>query len=429
MYGRSFFNSLWLLTAICMFSFVHCSHNGSRYFPFIQQAAWPRSDRYTDIKCTPFFTEATDIASHDIKKVGIAGVWGLYDLSSVIKAVECCRRQSGQTFEHPFTQTFGLSDFIGKKIAYAQEGRIRSAGLYLAGEQYLGTLPFSVGFSLPFMVVESSNVFELDPSKSDPLLCDLPQATIDELDTVRRSVHDAIGLCVADWHKGGMGDLDLFARWYQKWQRLFWTRSIQTSLSIGVLVPTSTRQDFSIPTSIPFMGNRHWGMYVDAVIEAELKTNWKLGCMFGWSKYFSRYMQSRIPLAWEPLIYAPLCGLVSVDPGNTFKISPYIVLENVLDGVHFHVQYTHLRHRKDRWRDFRPAYQKAHLPSTLVQQEALSRWESSYLTFGIIYDARGAFKKWPLDPTIHVTYDQPLDTWSNGAAKTNQFSVGLHLHF
>ena len=79
----------------------------------------------------------------------------------------------------------------------------------------------------------------------------------------------------SDWVKGGIGDLDLHVRWRRFWDHALKIKSIDLNIQSGLLVPVGTKSDKYYPSSVPFMGNGHWGIYFDAISEFELKQNWK----------------------------------------------------------------------------------------------------------------------------------------------------------
>lgn len=420
-----------LVPVLCCFlvSNITASFHGTRYFPFLRKPSVCCLPSFSQATILPFFSEATAASMIGKESLGVSELWGFYDLCQVIESLRRRECIAGNAYTNPLSAHLGLDSLIGKSILYRQEGRIRSAGLLLEYEQSLPGDHFSIGLAIPVMGLDSHAIFSLDKKNSDKAVCSLPEPAVDALDAVRRQVHNDIGLCSTDWHAAGFGDLDLHVRWYNKLDHVFLMREINMQASIGVLLPTSKTQDFSIPTSVPFMGNGHWGGFFDATIEAEIQPNWKLGFNFGVSKYFSRKICARIPLACEPIIYAAMQGEVLVDKGRTWKIAPYITLENILDGLDFHVRFSHMRHDSDYWMDLRDGLAKAQNPSTFNRQETLTRWRSSYLTFGFVFDTKEAFKSWPLQPTFSAMYDMPLDTWSCFAAKTNRVTIGVDLHF
>lgn len=422
------------LARVIIFFGVLCAplcgmHNGSRYFPFLERPEPYKIPYFGQLYVAPYFTEATGASVKDAKKLGIPELWGKYDLKNVIQSLQLVTESNGCQFQNPLACIPGLATLVDKSIVYNQEGRIRSIGAWFEYNQALFKSDFSLGINIIAMQVNASAAFCLDQGASDSAVCSMPTDAVDALDGVRRCVEMQAGIVGTDWSASGVSDLDIYLRWHNEQRFKLLMRSIDTTLSLGVLAPTSRRQDYSQATSIPFMGNGHTGLYFDFLTEAELQTNWRLGFMFGLLQYFPKTQQSRIPVACEPLIYSALCGPLEVRPGMTFKYSTYFTLENMLDGFHLQFRFTCLHHNKDRMVDRRPISQQMVLPSTLRGQEELSAWQQIYLTFQLIYDTEQAMKHWSLQPRFYASYDWPLEAYSYGAAKMNTVVFGVECNF
>ncbi len=408
---------------------LNAMHNSNRYFPFLE---WPDIDAISKVgksNIAAFFTSASCARRDGDSKMGLPELWGRYDLCNIIQSLEKVRAFCDECFENPLKNKFGLASLINRPIVYSMQGKIRSWGFTLQYDQNLYFQNFSCGFFLPIMHASSEITFCLDRQSSDPQLQQASQSAIDVLDDVRRNVQGMIGLCGADWSAWGTSDLDLYLRWQGSCDHKLLMRSITSVLRFGFLLPTSKKRDINNPASVPFGGNGHWGLYGDTTIDFELRQNLHLGCILGFAKYFPKTSCDRIPVCAEPQIFSALIGPLRSNPGVTLKISPYVILENMVDGFYLEARYTYLFHQKDHFTDERPTCDIEKVPSCLVGMERCSSWAASYFTFKVTYDSIDALKHWPLQPTFYALYDYPIDWMSKHSSETNQFTIGVELHF
>ncbi len=106
---------------------------------------------------------------------------------------------------------------------------------------------------------------------------DKTQGDAQELEDLRRSILQQIGIYGDSSVQHGFGDTDLYVRFGNYWEYACKFRSIQVGGRLGLLIPTGKRQNIHYPSSIPFGGNGHWGMYGAVDTLFELKEDWKVG--------------------------------------------------------------------------------------------------------------------------------------------------------
>ncbi len=406
-------------------------HNGNRYFPFLE-----RPEMYTARKkssATPalFFTTASTAFKRGGNSGGIPELWGNYDLKDVIASLHTIKPTENPATAVGIPPTWLETDGTTKSMKFKIDGTIKSIGVILNYEHKIGWENFYVGAWLPLMRVTTTEEFGFNTQDFNNTI----KASINHnqellIDQLQRTTHQKIGLTGNDSDNGGLGDLDLHIRWNYFIDHQFLMRSINTSVQGGLIAPTGRLSDINRPSSVSFMGNGHWGMYVDVVPEFELKQDWKIGLMLGALYQFKNTRTMRIPISKEPAIFSSLIGRIEIDPGITAKIAPYFTLENLTDGLHFRFQYTYLRHAIDKTNDARSDRTIAcYLNSTAdkAQKENLSKWRYHYASFNVIYDSKQALQNWFLEPTLYATYDMPIS--GNGVSNTHHVTIGAQLHF
>lgn len=404
-------------------------HNTSRYFPFLEKPEEYITKGRSYICPSLFFTSAATAFKSGGGNRGIPELWGKYDLRDVIASINATRSEA----YNPFTLEPGYVDWNSKAIKFFVDGKIKSQGLILDVEQNLFKSDFSLGFLLPVMHVNTLLRFTFDRENSNSTVSNnITSQEIDMLDRIRRSVHQELGLQGNDWSKSGIGDIDLHLKWRQFFDHALKMTSIDLNLQVGLLCPTGTKSHNDYPSSVPFMGNGHWGTYFDLVTEFELKQNWKLGFMGGLAYQFKKKHNVRIPYLGESALFSAIVGDIEVDPGLTFKVSPYFTLENMMDGLNFQLRYAFLKHSADTLQDKRadktvPSYLSAEGADGIRSEKRnLSERTSHYLTMQVIYDSREAMKNWSLYPTFYLVYDYPLS--GKNISKTHQLTCGVELH-
>jgi hypothetical protein len=426
---------------------VFATHNTSRYFPFLERPEEYVIRKRSHISPSLFYSKASTAFKRGGGNTGIPELWGKYDLKDVIGGLEKVKRGTLGTFVNPIETERGPGDsWVNKSIKYQVDGKLKALGIILNYEQDFKWNGFQAGASIPLMHLNASERFSFLGAASDWELQSLRGGELLQLDRIRRAVHKELGLQGGDWTKSGFGDLDLHLRWNYNWDHKLRMKSIDLNLQTGVVIPTGVTSDISYSPSVSFMGNGHWTWYFDIVPKFELKQDWKLGFMFGYAHQFNNSRKLKVPVYKEPAIFSALIADVKIDPGDTFKVSPYFTLGNLTDGVDFHVRYTYLRHNMDSWYDKRkdPAIKSylnqeagteisgveltaEDISKNIAEKENLSLWRMHYITLQFTYDTKEANNNWVLDPIIYATFDYQFS--GNGSCKTHQLTIGAELHF
>ena len=421
-------------------------HNTNRWLPHLERIETPTHPDTGRLSVNPYFTQAA--TTFDSKVPGSGGIpelWGRYDLDLVIQSAQKASVLNDcPPFTNPFNQV--RPDWAGRRLIYDVKGKVKSKGVVFSYTQNLQKYGLAAGFYLPYMEVRSSTRFRFNPSASDPLFRGLTQPQIDQLDEVRRTVHESIGLEASDFRAWDIGELDLYLRQYNRWDYVANMRAIYLNFQLGVVVPTGKKRDTNNAAAIPFGTNGRYALHGDALVELELKQDWHLGFVLAFNGQFSRTAPERIPVCCrevildaerdrrerfaEPLPYSSVIGDLKTAPGITSKFQTYFAMDHLTDGLSFLVRYTRLRQRRTDFTDKRPAGEQSIVPSSLEEQQRLSRWYSTFLTLHATYDTADGGKNWPGRPSFYAVWDAPVERFGGRrAVKTHQFTLGASFSF
>jgi hypothetical protein len=429
-------------------SFLNASHNTSRYFPFLERPAEYVIKRRSHVSPSLFYIKADTASKRGGGNAGIPELYGEYDLRDIIASL---RQVNGASFIDPIVEERGAGDaWIDKSIKFKVNGKTKARGFLLNYEQYvrvrgqyLSFRGMNLGLSVPLMYVNTSDNFYFLESSSDTVVKNLRSGELDQLNRIRRKTNDDLGLLGGNWTKTGPGDIDLHAGLNFYWDHKWLMRSIDLNFRLGTTAPTGVNSNKNYSSSLSFMGNGHWSIYFDMLSEFELKQDWKIGVLASAMYQFNNTRTFRLPVYQEPAIFSALVSGLKVDPGMTFKFSPYFVAQNLTDGIDFQVRYTYLRHNNDKWIDERenPTIKsylnqevgteiwtgknltQEDIDNNIASKTNLTRWRMHYISLELVYDSKDAGNNWVLNPKIFLTFDYQFN--GNGSSKTHQLTLGV----
>lgn len=391
------------------------SHAGifydNRFFPLTlyPYVTYYDHDAYATIGT--FITTSSSAFERDEREMPLFNIYGKYDQKELALAMV----QAG--YSNPFVDA-GQEDFLQSRntIPWGMNGKIQSQGLYF-GAQYGCSKYITLGFEWYMMRANSRINFALTESRE----------RLGELDLIRRSMNEILGINGGYVDEAGMGDLDLYFRVGNDWDYTLKFRHIMLGLRLGLLAPAGKRINLCEPASIPFGGNGHWGLYFMGDGEFELKEDWKLGLYIGISKRLPRTQLRRMPIGNEPLNFGVVVGDVRVNPGITFMFAPYFSVENLREGLGARIQYTYERHAEDTWGDRRC---DTTIPVNLRPVVSASSWSGGHVTLTGLYDFGKMKVNRGAEPIIYLAWDVPLNVFSTQRiAKTNKISIGIEFNF
>ena len=398
------------------------THTGSRYSLFLEKPENYVTKQRSFIDASVFYATASTANKRYGGACGIPELYGFYDLKDVIASLQTAN--PNQTYT-PIQDVTGSNALVGKNLDFSITGKINTVGLMLAYEQNLKFINsnlrcLTLGVWLPIMSSDILSRFSFNNKKYQQTYGkSLSNSEVEKVDEIRRITHKEIGFEGTNLSRGGIGDIDAHLRYNYFWDHKLMMRSIDLNVQVGTTIPTGRKMNINYPASAPFMNDGHWGIYLDFIPEFELKQDFKVGMILGWLWQFNDIQTRRIAIYKEPSIYSALVGKVEIDPGYTFKVSPYLTLENLTDGVHIQLRYTYLRHGMDVWHDKRDdksieSYLETNprpdptdktkklthedLEKNLAYKNQLSKWQTNYFTIQVMYDSKLASKNWPMKP-------------------------------
>ena len=344
------------------------------------------------------------------KGIGLPEIYGLLDLSDLAAGAEIV------TGTNPL-----IPDKRGGQIPFHVDGKLQVQGVCLS--LYHAITPhISLGGSMAFLRANSWHDF---------LITERPNVIVGQGETFeddRERVFNALGLQPGHWKSSGFGDIDFYVRlgWGRGYVYKF--RHIDAGVRFGVLIPTGQLRQENQPPSFSFGGDGHWGIYVALDALFEVKEDVKVGILGRINQRFSRRTVRRVPVKNEPSIFGAACLPTDVDPGVTVIFSPYVVFENLRDGLGGSIQFTLVSHQRDSWKPDRSCIQA--IPLNVCHAEETSKWGSDYFTLNIFYDFGKMKPVRGLDPILSLRWDLPSKMLVvNRVAKTHRLSLGLELAF
>jgi hypothetical protein len=225
----------------------------------------------------------------------------------------------------------------------------------------------------------------------------------------------------------GIGDIDLYLRYGGRWDYILKCRSVQAGLRVGMLAPTGKKYNIDEPTSTPFGGNGHWGVYGAGDLLLELKEDMKLGVYVRLNKRFARTMCSRLPVFKEPLLFGAAVGEARVNPGLTVIFAPFLCVEGLRGGFGMILEYTLVEHWPDHWTDAR---KNQTVPVHLEGVEKHSGWGSDYVTVDAFYDTGRDRPCRFLAPIFSLRWDIPANLLiERNISRTHRVCIGVEIDF
>lgn len=248
-----------------------------------------------------------------------------------------------------------------------------------------------------------------------------------ELADVQNRIHRKLGLEPALWEKTGFGDCELYGRLFSAREYEYRCRYIEAALSLGFVLPTGGHRDKDNPASIPFGGDGHTGIFLEATLDAIVKYDLRAGILFRFQQRFPHTAVRRAPSldrrrGWsEPDRFGALEGDFRVKPGPTFAAAPYVTFENIREGLGAELGVSFVKHLEDRWVDERSA------PCGIFAAEKMrkeSAWGASHVTCSLLYDMRESLHGWDSAPVFALSLDAPVN-WLVGERSFRTFGVSL----
>lgn len=460
-------STLFIVFVVCFMGSVHqvqANRASNRYLTQFEQPAsyfMPAKDNYA-LSASLFYTMASSAGSRAGGKAGVSELWGKYDLKDVIDSYVAVTGADNPA------QKIDPS-LIDQSIKFKLGGGVRTAGLVLGGNwvYYAKNVDkpataekpankrsshFSCGFSLPVMHVNSNVRYTFDAKEPSLGVARLIQAygldratgTVDvdhgvdmaarTVDLLRRTTHDLVptGLKTNTLSGSYLGDLNIFLRGTRYYDHVWLFKGISWTGECGVMLPTSTMasaQNRWHPGAIPVGNNGHWGFTFENLVAFELKQDITVGLMYCGSIFMSHTTERRLPVGSEPAPWSSLMGKVRVQDGGYLKLSPFLKLGNMADGLDFELRYSYLRHGRDVWTDKRPdqtIQSFLQKDSTVISAfEKLTSWRGHFASFTLQYTPKPSKEHIKFAPRFFLSYDMPISC----RGMSNVYTVNLGMTF
>jgi hypothetical protein len=425
-----------LLFLLCFFAKdLVASHNGNRFFNFLERPEYFLNTSKNKFDVSMFYKFSSNAFRRWGGKAGPHELFGRYNLSDIFESY----KNANESREDIITQLSQLTGVDKDDMIFNVSSPFKTVGFSFQYDRAIVPNFLFVGAFVPFM----SYYAKIEYFASDKITKDKKDKQLIEtlFSLQRRKLHDNIGFIKNYSKRAGLGDFELYTRLSRSWQYQLLMKSISLYLQTGVNLPSGVKRDVNNPASLPFMGDGHISWNTTLLGDFELKDDLQVGLMLGLQCPFEKKKLERIPVGNEPYIFSSLTGNVKVNPGYTFKISPYLALENIKEGLDFKVRYTYLRHGKDHVKDVRddktiPSYltkisnkeeEIKKIKDIIREKEILSQWRLHVVSLELLYDLKRTFSSWDLNANVYAGYD--ISVTGRGASDTHSINLGSKISF
>lgn len=403
------------LAFLCISSYCFSMVYDNRFLPLFKRPYSKKVEAASRLGTLFFAMGANKAMGRHDNIIEIPAIFGEYNQKNLGQALVLCGCKNP------------LRDELQNiNLPWCIDGTIKAQGVSLVYDQSISKYVY-VGGSLLFMSIHSLYHFMFDKAGSGLFPTHRELSDIYE---ARCIMHNMIGIQEPNFHQIGFGDVDLYLRIGNIWDFLYKFRRIDAGFTIGALLATGLCRNIDIPASIPFGGNGHYGIYISADAEFELKEDMKLGFLARINKRFSKTCMHRLPVCGEHFLFGALRTPIKVDPGATFIFAPYFSWEHLRQGLGFGVGYTLVYHSCDTWEDCRSIEQRKAIPADIAWANTLSGWGYDFVTVSAFYDFGSVKTERNLEPIIYLSWDIPsLILVGFDVPKTNRVSLGLEVNF
>ncbi len=384
----------------------------NRYLPLLQRPRMTVDGTRSEFSPNFFATTAKDSLNGQQALIPLGEIYGQFDQVQLAHAIMALGRPNPLPTEFQGEIT---------RLPWVVGGKRQAQGAeFLWNQSIVNWL--STGFSWLFMRVQSRYVLTLNESGIEPAV---PLTDGDRILLTDNLYEEFREVCIRQGsvEQAGFGDIDWYLRVGNMWEYMYRFRRIDAGFRLGVLFPTGVTREENLPASIPFGGNGHWGIYGALDGMFELKEDWKVGLLFRVNKRFQKTKCMRVPVEKEPSIFGAVVTDITVNPGPTVILSPYVLFENLRQGLALGVNFTLTWHDKDEYCD--PCPDRT-VPLNLQSVREYSHWASEYFTINILYDFGKVKIQRDFNPIITFRWDVPSTLFiADGINKTNRVTLGI----
>lgn len=402
----------------------------NRYFPWIQKPYTTSACYNSHFHIDLFFTTARQAFFHDADEGPLPHLGGIFDQAVLAK------QMIAVGYPDPLPLIYQGAD----SIPWRTLGKVQSEGLHIRGQFEL-PYAFQIGFDTCAIRMNSMLFYDLLPSELTTLDQMITPADIAALDQSRRSMLSTVGLTCGYADYIGMGDFDFYARWHHAWDYCLKMRRMEVGLRFGALLPAASERNVNSPASIPVGGDGFYGIYGALDAEFELKEDWKVGLYARVSKRFTARKPLRITLLKElnpSALYGVGTGIADITPGICGAFYPYVMFENIRDGLGASLQYTLIGHARNTFASditFCTSVPSGVTPAvqSLVNNnpsQLMSSWIMEDISVNVFYDFGKMKSERAFQPILSLQFDIPVDfIAARRVAKTYKIALGVEFIF
>ncbi|MGC2310386.1 MAG: hypothetical protein WA432_02060 [Candidatus Babeliaceae bacterium] len=301
--------------------------------------------------------------------------------------------------------------------------------IYGAGVNYYQIISKHLSWGFRWAIMHANSrmemIFDMDSCDKATFIPD--EKDIQQLILSKEQMINILGISSGLWQKTSLSDLDIFVRLGSVCDYKYRFRRIDTGIVLGLLAPTAAARNINNPASIPLGGNKQWGMYVSLVADFGLKEDLSAGFFVQVSKRFPRTFCDRLPALNESSLFGVVVENVRCNPGVTVGFSPYIIFEDLRNGLGFRAAYKVVGHVEDSF-DSNQLFSQTTFNEQLVRAE--SSWSSEYVMLGLFYDFAKNKEIRGATPTLSLMWDIPVQfITSHRAFRTHGISLLLETEF
>jgi hypothetical protein len=410
-----------VLHALCA-SIVFLPHMNAYFdnrflFPMNERISWRTQDKVSRVNAGAFFMTGKEARNESGDTVWGSDLGGKFDLCDLNVAMNLAGLKNPKY----------LTEWYAVEVPYAMRGKINAVGGDLAFE-YGFNRHFALGAGISLLHVSTKYDLYITQKTRNVLFIEqgVEAFTGREMavEQARLQANKVLGLDAGQWSATGFSDTDIYARIGNIKDYVWYFRQLDLSFYVGCILPTGEKQNLYAPSSVPFGGNGHYGMFGRVELAAEVTDDAFLGLWLYLSKRFTKTQLHRMPSKDEHLQYGAIVDRAKVNPGVTFGVSPYLIWDGIQSGFGAYTSYTFIHHTKDCWTNcgkFAP---------NLSRLEKLSTWTNEFFTFGVDYDFTKTDVVKEYGPRLYFDFVWPSNIFgAKNVAKTYKVSLGMEFHF
>ncbi len=387
----------------------------NQWFP-LGGRPYSRKNEYSSAVIPELFGCLADRSAHiergmkTPKDGGLFELFGIYDLNAVATSLQITGKPN------PLR-----SEWQGSQILWAMGGKLEALGADLYYYQSLSR-HFEIGASLLVMNVKTNIDFRFVKG-----ITFAGSGDFIELDNDRLQASEELGINCYVSNESGLGDLDFYIRAGNMWHYPDKFRRIDAGLRVGILAPTGKKRNINNPASVPFAGDGRWGLYAALDTEFELKEDIKIGF---WMWVINRWVRTgtfRLPVTTEPYNFGAMVGEFKSNPELSLVAFPYVLWEDIREGLGAAVSYLYVRQFAGTWEDKRCDQT---IPVNLCEMRHLSTWTGEYVSVNILYDLSKRIGYSEMSPLFSLYWDVPVHfLGEKRVSRTNRITLGVQFNY